>query len=35
MVCPKKPAPTYKENTLVANEDESEDEPQLPEMFFD
>ena len=35
LVCPKKPEPTYKENTLVANEDESEDEPQLPEMFFD
>ena len=35
LVCQKTPEPTYKENTLDANEDESEDEPQLSEMFFD
>ena len=30
-----KPAHTYNENTLVANEDASEDESERPEMFFD
>ena len=34
-MCPKKPAPTYNENTLVAAEDASEEEAELPEMFFD
>ena len=35
LVCPKKPAPTYNENTLVATEDASEEEAELPDMFFD